>query len=323
MRRRAVIAAFAALASAAGRPASAQQPARVRRIGFLSTFTADDRERYVPTFEVLRERGYAEGRNLALEYRFGGDDSARLAQLAAELVQIPVDVIIAIAAPAAHAAKSATRTIPIVFSTADPLGTGLVTNLARPEGNLTGVSSVAIDLSGKQLELLHEVMPSARRVAYLGASQTQIGATIRQEYEAAAVQLSMVVEPLLVDGVAGFEAAFAAAVAAQVAAMVVHPIFVGRRAAIAELAARHRLPWIGDNIAFAQAGALLSFGADRATLMRRLGAQVARVLDGAAPGEIPVEQPTRFSLVVNLSAARALWVAIPPSVVLRADEVIE
>ncbi len=321
MRRRDILAASLAWPLLATVAAQAQQ--RVRRIGILSSFAASDRERYAPMIAALQERGWVEGRNVAFAYRFGDGNPALLAQQAAELVRLPADLIIAIATPAGHAAKAATQTIPIVFTTADPLASGLVTSLARPGGNMTGVSTVAADLSGKQLELLREVIPAARRVGFLGASQDQNTGNFRRQYEEAAGRLGLTIEPMLVADAAGFEGAFAAAAAARIDAVVVQPIFVSGRARIAEMAQRHRLAWLGDNAEFAAAGALLSFGADRAALWQRTGLQAARVLDGAAPGEMPVEQPTRFTLIVNLRAARALDLSVPATVLLRADEVIE
>jgi putative ABC transport system substrate-binding protein len=319
-RRRLLATAVGALAAA---PARAQQPARARRIGVLSSFAPSDRPRYAPMVEALAGRGYVEGRNLAIDYRFGDGDTALLARQAAELVRLPVDLIVAVATPAGHAAKDATTTVPVVFSTADPLASGLVTNLARPGGNLTGISTIAADLAGKQLELLREILPALRRVAFLGSTRDVNAANFRRQYDEAAGRLGLAVAPVMVADAAGFAAAFAAAAAAGCDAMVVQPIFVSSRAAIAALAMERRLPWIGDNGEFAEAGALLAFGADRAALWRRTGEQAARVLDGAAPGDMPVEQPTRFTLVVNQRAARGLGIVIPPAVLLRADEVIE
>lgn len=321
MRRREVLALVVGVAAA--RQALAQQPARLRRIGVLSSFAASDLPRYAPMVEALRERGYAEGRNLAIEYRFSDGDTALLVRQAAELVRLPADLIVAVATPAGHAAKEATTAIPIVFTTADPLASGLVTNLARPGGNLTGVSTIATDLSGKQLELLREALPRARRIGFLGSSRDVNSGNFRRQYEEAASRLGLAVEPLMVADTAEFAAAFATAAAANCDAMVVQPIFVSGRAPIAELAVRHRMPWIGDNSEFAEAGALFAFGADRVALWRRTGEQVARVLDGARPADMPVEQPTRFTLVVNQRAARALDVVVPASLLLRADAVIE
>ncbi len=323
MRRREAFAIAAAVAASAVRTAWAQPSVRAARIGVLSSFSAADRGRYEPMIDALRERGYVEGRNIRFEYRYADGDTARAARLAMELVRLPVDLIVAIATPAGHAAKAATQTIPIVFSVADPLATGLVTNLARPGGNLSGVSTVAADLAGKQIEMLREIIPGADRIAFLGSSQDPNTRTFRQQFEAAAAQIGIVLEPLLVADPGGFEGAFAAAVAARAAAMIVQPIFVSHRARIAEIAARHRIPWVGDNGEFATAGALFAYGADRAWLWRRTGIQVARVLEGTPPGEMPVEQPTRFNLVVNLQAARALGLNLPPAILLRADGAIE
>lgn len=324
MRRRDLIVSVAAVTPLlAVRPAWTQQQRRVARIGILSSFGASDRERYEPMIEALRERGYVEGRSISFEFRFADGNSALVARHAADLVRIPVDLIVAIATPAGHAAKAATQTIPIVFTVADPLATGLVTNLARPGGNLSGVSTVAVDLAGKQIEMLREIVPGANRIAFLGSSQDPNTRTFQQQFEAAAAQLGIALDPLLVADPAGFEGAFAAAVAGGSAAMIVQPIFVSQRTRIGELAARYRLPWMGDNREFATAGALFAYGADRVWLWRRTGIQVARVLEGTPPGEMPVEQPTRFNLVVNLGAARALGLNVPPGVLLRADEVIE
>jgi putative ABC transport system substrate-binding protein len=322
MRRRGLLS-LAALFGGAWAGAARGQQNRSARIGVLSAFSARDWERYGPMIGVLRERGYVEGRNITFEYRFTEGDAALARRYAAELVAARVDLIVALATPAAHAAKDTTQTIPIVFTVADPLATGLVSNLARPGGNLTGVSTVATDLAVKQLELLREIFPAADRLAFLGSTQDPNAHTFLRQIETAGAQLGVGVRGMLIAGAGEFEAAFAAASAARTAAVIVQPIFVPNRVLIAELALRHRIAWIGDNREYAEAGALVAYGADRNALFRRMGVQIDRILRGAHPGELPVEQATHFQLIVNLRTARALGVDLPATVLARADEVIE
>ena len=322
MRRRGLLS-LAALFGGAWAGAARGQQNRIARIGVLSAFSARDWERYGPMIDMLRERGYIEGRNVTFELRFTDGDAALARRYADELVRLRVDLIVALATPAAHAAKEATQTIPIVFTVADPLATGLVSNLARPGGNLTGTSTVATDLAVKQLEVLREIFPGADRIAFLGSTQDPNAQTFLRQIEAAGAQLGVAVQALLVAGAAEFDAAFAAAAAARASAMIVQPIFVPSRAALAELALRHRVVWIGDNREFAAAGALLAYGADRLALWRRAGFQIDRILRGANPGDLPVEQATHFQLIINLRTARALGLTLPVSILVRADEVIE
>ncbi|MBI3758602.1 MAG: ABC transporter substrate-binding protein [Deltaproteobacteria bacterium] len=304
-------------------PAAAQQSDRIWRVGVLDWSSANDRVIYDGLIQALRELGYAEGRNITIEYRGADGDPERAARFAAELARSQVDIIVAISTPAAHAAKEATRTIPIVFHMADPRATGLVTSLARPGGNMTGVSIAIPDVAAKWLELLREIMPGVVRVAFLGSMPDPNSRTQLREVEASAARLGIVVRALLVGHAGEFEAAFAAAAEAHVSAVIVQTILLNHRAAIGGLAQRHRLPWTGERKDAAEAGALLAYGANRPAVYRRFAAIVDRVLKGANPGELPVEQPTKFELVINLKAAKALGLAVPPTLLARADEVIE
>jgi putative ABC transport system substrate-binding protein len=289
----------------------------------LSWFAQEDTDRYMPLVEALRALGRVDGRDIAFEYRWADGDATRAAQFAADLVRGRVDVLVALASPAAEAARQATQSIPIVFAVADPLDIGLVDNLARPGGNLTGVSMVATDVAAKWLEFLREIVPGLARVAFLGSTRTPTTPDILRRVQATAAQFSVVVLPMLVGDPGEIDAAFAATVAARIGAVIVQPILVSSRAAIGAQGLRHRLPWIGDSPEFAEAGALISYGANRAALLRRAANQVARILRGAAPGDLPIEQPTTFQLVVNLRSARALGLAVPESVLAQADRVVE
>ena len=276
-----------------------------------------------PFREGLRELGYIEGRNIYVEYHSAEQRSELAAKLAADFVQRRFDIIVAFTSPAAHAVKSATTTIPIVIAVADVLATGLVASLARPGGNITGVTSSNADLVGKRLELLRELRPGLTRVAFLGAANAPITRTFVQETKAAADSINVQLQPLLVTGPEEFEAAFTAMVAERADGLIVQPLFAGHRGKLAELAARHRLPMIADQRSFAEAGALGTYGVDRKTYYRQPAVYVDKILKGAKPVNLPVEQPTKFELVINLKTAKALGLEVPPSLLARADAVIE
>jgi putative ABC transport system substrate-binding protein len=224
---------------------------------------------------------------------------------------------------AAHAAKDATATIPIVMQVSDPLATGLVASLARPGGNLTGISSSGPDLAGKRLELLRELRPDLARVAFLGAANDPNTRTFLNETQAAAVSIGVRLQPVLVTGPEEFDAAFAIMTQEQAQGVIVQPLFAGHRAKLAELAARHRLPMVADQRTFAVAGGLASYGVNRSALSRRWAYYVDKILKGAKPADLPVELPTTFDLVINLKTAKALGLEVPTSILLRATEVIE
>jgi putative ABC transport system substrate-binding protein len=275
--------------------------------------------------QTLQELGYAEGRNLSLEYRSAKGQPDQLGGLAAELVRLKVDVIFAPSTTAALAARRSTQTIPIVFATAgDPVGTGLVTSVAYPGGNVTGMSSMAPDLAAKRLEFLKQLVPGMSRVAFVWRDAPVGRAQLRQT-EAAARALGIPVEPLEIRTAGDLEKVFQAAVAQRADALVVprSPISFPHRARIADLALRHRLPAVYDDIEFAEAGGLMTYGPSLREGYRRAATFVDKILKGANPRNLPVEQPTKFELVLNTKTAKALGLTIPQSVLLRADQIIE
>jgi putative ABC transport system substrate-binding protein len=307
----------------------AQQPAKLWRIGFL---TASSRQLMVDLgrsdgfMKALRELGYVEGENLVIEWRFADGDYERLPSLAAELVRLRVDLIVAAPSPAIRAAQQATATIPIVFATAsDPVGNGFAASLARPGGNLTGLSNSNLDVSAKTLELLKAVSPKMSRVAVLRNPGDPSEAALLRTIHAAARQIG--VESFSVDArtLEEIERAFAAMKRERADDLVIaaDAVFSMQRQQIAELAIKYRLPSITQSVIYAKAGGLMSYGQDLAEDYRRAAVYVDKILKGAKPGELPIEQPTRFRLVINAKTARALGLPIPQSLLVRADEVIE
>ncbi len=311
--------------------AEAQQARKVPRIGFLGTRTPSDTSSAFDAFrQGLRELGWVEGQNIVIEYRWAEGRYERLPTLAAELVRLKVDIIVAVTTPGIQAAKNATETIPIVMisGSADPVGLGLIASLARPGGNVTGLSySVGREIFGKGLELLKETVPKVRRVAILSnpsnpASPVQ-PLIIREVYVAAR---SLGVQLLLeARGPNGFDGAFAAMAKERVGALLVvaDSIFILHRTRLADLAAKSRLPAMYGFREHVEAGGLMSYGANLADLYRRAATYVDKILKGAKPADLPVEQPTKFELVINLKTAKALGLTIPQSLLGRADEVIE
>jgi putative ABC transport system substrate-binding protein len=271
----------------------------------------------------LRELGYVDGVNILIEYHSAEQRSDLAATLAADLVRREVDIIVALATPAAHAAKNATVRIPIVILVADALATGLVASLARPDGNLTGVSTSTTDLAGKWLELIRELRPGLARIAFLGAANDPNARTFLNAAQAAADSLDVRLQPLLVAGPEEFDVAFAAMIKESAQGLIVQPLFVGHRGKLAELAAGHHLPMIANRREFAVAGGLAAYGASGTWQIRRLAFYVDRILKGAKPHDLPVEQPTKYELVLNLKTAKALGLTVPPTLLAIADEVIE
>ncbi len=319
-----LILAFVLCAAVLPLPAHAQQPAKVPRIGFLSWGFPPPSDPYGEPFrQGLRELGYVEGQNIVVEYRWAEERSDRAADLAAELVRLRVDVIVAWTSPAVKADGNATRTIPIVMGgAADPVGTGLVASLARPGGNITGPSHMMPDLAGKRLELLREVLPRVGRVAFLFYTKAG-GWRMVEETQVAAQRLGVRIQPVGVGGPEEFESAFAAMRRERAGGLIVEPIFVRDRGRIVDLAAKHRLPTISDYRDFPEAGALMSYGPNRREIYGRTAYYVDKILKGAKPADLPVEQPTRFELVVNMKTAKALALTFPPSILIRADQVIQ
>jgi putative ABC transport system substrate-binding protein len=277
-------------------------------------------------FDALRELGWVEGRNVVFEHRYAENRIEQLPELAAELVRLKVDVIAAAGTLAPLAAKRATATIPIVMTAAgDPLASGLVASLAQPGGNVTGMSLMAPDLGGKRLELMKEVLPRLSRVAVLWNATNLYSALVFKETQAAGRTLGIEVRSVEVRGPNDFDGAFEAATRLRADALITveDPLTVGHRTRIAEFAAERQLPSVHGVREFAAAGGLISYGANLADLFRRAAYYVDKILKGAKPADLPVQQPTKFEMVINLKTAKALGLEIPPTVIARADEVIE
>ena len=327
MDRRAFLAGSAALL-AAPLAAEAQQAGKVVRIGLLSYAASDSASaaRWKAFRDGLRELGYVEGQNVIFESRWGDGQVGRLRGLAAELIDAKVDILATATSEAALAAKQATSSIPIVTATgADPVELGLVASLARPGGNVTGVFSMSNELAGKRLELLKQLIPRVSRVAFLRDSDNRASALNLREAESAARTLGLTVQGVGVRGPKELDAAFVAMKRARADAVIVGentPFFADRRR-IADLAVMHRLPTVAQAKEYAEAGGLVSYGPDYPDQFRRAATFVDKILKGAKPGDLPVEQPTKFELVINLKTAKALGLTIPPSLLARADQVIE
>jgi putative ABC transport system substrate-binding protein len=314
--------------SAAPSFAWAQPASRVYRIGFLMTAPRSAQDD--PVLDVfwarLRELGYVEGRNLVVERRYTGGVNERYRGLAKELVTLKVDLIIAPGAPAALAAKEATSTIPIVtVLVSDPVGVRLIASLARPGGNVTGTSSAAADVTAKELELLKEVLPRLSRVAVLSNPTAQMHATFLKELKAAAATLRVRLQTIEVRTPKDIESAFPVITkeGAEALIPVDDPFMYQQRRRVADLAVQHRLPTVSFQRLYPEAGALMSYGASFTDLYRRAATYVDKILKGAKPADLPVEQPTKFELVIDLKTAKAHGLTIPPSLLQRADEVIQ
>jgi len=313
---------------AAPRASEAQQPAKVFRIGLLGLLplTEPGASRiWDGFFEGLRQLGYVEGQNIVIESRFSEGRYERVPALAAELVRLKVDVIVA-AAYTPDAAKGATSTIPIVMTNhADPVGSRLVASLARPGGNVTGLSVQSPDLVGKQLQLFKEAVPKLSREAVLSNPIHPGHPRSLREAEVAARSLKMRLQVLEARAPTEFAGAFSAATKESAGALLVvgDPMFFGERTRIVELAAKNRLPLMASQKEYAEAGGLLAYGIDHRDSFRRAATYVDKILKGAKPGDLPIEQPTKFEFVINLKTAKALGLTIPPSLLGRADEVIQ
>ena len=304
----------------------AQQAKKVPRIGFLGGASPAALSARTEAFrQGLRELGYVEGKNIVIEYRYAEGKLDRLSELAAELVRLKVDVIVTAGPTATRPAKEATGTIPIVMAyDADPVGSGFVSSLARPGGNVTGLSTVRVELSGKRLELLKEAIPKLSRVAVFWNPTTPGSAEGLKEIEVAAQSLGLKLQPLEVRSPNDFDGAFQAATRGRAGALMIlgDPITFIHRRRIVDLAAKSRLPTIGGQIEFAEAGSLMFYGPNDADMYRRAATYVGKILKGAKPADLPVEQPIKFELVINLKTAKQIGVTIPPNVLARADRVI-
>ena len=306
--------------------ARAQQPSKLPTIGFLGQSTPVIESRRLAAFlQRSRELGWIEGRTIAIEYAWGQGSSERFAEIAADFVRLKVDVIVTSGTANVIAAKRATSVIPIVFAVAgDPIANNLVTSLARPGGNVTGLSTVATDLAGKRLELLTEAVPDFRRLATIGNAGNSLSVLEMREVKAAASRFGLDATFLEVRQAQDIEPAIAALKdAADALYVVADPLINTNRDQIHKLAMGARLPAIYNAREHVEAGGLISYGPDFIELYRRAADFVDRILRGASPSDIPVEQPTKFELVINLRTARALGLEVPPSLLARADEVIE
>ena len=306
-------------------PSWAQQPAKVWRVGYLSTISGPD-EAVDALREQLRKLGYVEGRNIAYEYRWAAGRAERVQDLADELVRLKVDVIVTRTTFVAAAAKRATATIPIVMaSTQDPVGGGVIASLARPGGNVTGVTQNTTETDGKRLEILHEIIPKATRVASLIWDKSLTKAGFAEQARAAAKKMGITLIHQEVGTPDGIKAAFAAMKRQRAQALVVAtgPFITSQFKLIANLAAVQRLPVIYNTSINADAGGLMFYGATQTEMHRKAATYVDRILKGAKPADLPVEEPTKYELVVNLKVAKALGLTIPQAVLLRATEVIK
>jgi ABC-type uncharacterized transport system substrate-binding protein len=303
--------------------AQAQQFGKIPRVGVLVSLSAP--HPFTEAFQSgLRDLGYIEGTNIAIEWRYADAQFGRALKLAEELVQRPVDVIAAYHTPAVKAAMNATKTIPIVMAPAGaPLELGLVESLARPGGNVTGLSNMEAELGGKRLELLREVIPRLARVAVLTVKTDPFTPPFMQDLERGADRAGLRLHPLMVDGPGEFEDAFAAMRAGGDQAVIVQPNFLPQTPAIVALAAKYRVPILSSYSSTTRAGGLISYSADHVGHFQRAATFVDKILKGANPAELPVEQPTKFELVINLKTAKALGLEVPPTLLARADEVIE
>ena len=326
MNRRDTVLALIAL-GATPLAAKAQQTGNIPRIGFLSAAPLSSIVARTEAFRKgLRDLGYVEGRNIAIEFRAADDKWDRLPALAAELVRLPVAVIVTAEGPAALAARRITRTIPIVMGqSGDPVAMGVVTSLAHPGGNVTGLTTLSTDLPAKQVDILKEAVPKLSRLAVLSNPANSLSIAALGHANAAVRALGLQIQPVDVREPKEFDGAFVAITRARADALLVlpDPMFLTQRTRIARLAAKSRMPAIYGIPEHAEAGGLMAYAASRTDLFRRAAAYVDKILKGAKPGDLPVEQPTEFELVINMRTAKDLGITIPPSLLLRSDRVIE
>ena len=309
----------------------AQQPGRIRRVGLLATQSRPSdadfpRSVYAAFQQGMRELGHIEGRNLAIEWRFADGDAKRLPELAAQLVRMQVDVLVAGGTDAPLALQQATATIPIVMTSAsDPVGRGLVKSLARPAGNITGLSIVTGYLGAKRLEILRAMVPKVSRVAVLVNSANPQSAAGLESVQSGARQLGVTILPVEAQSAQEIEQAFVLMRKQGAGALIVllNPLYQQHRSRIAALATQHRLPTITADRDFAAAGCLLSYGSSLTESFRRAATYVDRILKGAKPGDLPVEQPVKFDLVINRGTAKTLGLTIPQTLLISAEEVLE
>jgi putative ABC transport system substrate-binding protein len=308
-------------------PANAQSAKKVPRIGVLHAGPQATASQFAAPFtQGLRERGYVEGQNVVVEHRFGDNRVERINEIAAELVRLKVDVIVTNADVAIAAVKQQTQTIPIVMVTStDPVGTGFVASLARPGGNVTGLTGISPELSAKRLELLKEVVHGLSRVAIMWNPHVRGAVLNYKETESAARALRLQLQSVEVSRADDFDRAFSALTTGRAEALMVvgSTLAFTNRDQIASLAQKHRLPSMYANREYVDAGGLIAYGPNLADAWRRAATYVDKILKGAKPGELPIEQPTEFKLVINLKTAKALGLTLPPSLLRRADDVIQ
>jgi putative tryptophan/tyrosine transport system substrate-binding protein len=323
VRRRVLMALLAGAVAAWPLAARAQQSGKIPRVGVLVSLSAP--HPFTEAFRSgMRDLGYSEGGNVLIEWRYADAQFSRAVELASELVRLQVDAIAAYHTPAVRAAMNATKTIPIVMAPAGaPLEMGLVENLARPGGNVTGLSNMEAELGGKRLDLLREAIPALARVAVLAAKTDPFTPPFVQDLQSGAARVGLQLHPVMVSGPGEFEDAFAAMSAAGNQAVIIQPNSLLQTAAIVALAAKHRLAILSSYRDTTRAGGLISYSADHAAHFKRAATFVDKILKGVRPAELPVEQPTKFELVINLKTAKALGLDVPPTLLARADEVIE
>jgi putative tryptophan/tyrosine transport system substrate-binding protein len=306
---------------------AAQPPQKVPRVGYLFSFTRAEGSRlWEACRQGLRELGYVEGRNIALEPRWADGRHERLPELAADLVRLKVDVIVSAATPASHAAKAATSSIPIVIvAVGEPVKTGLIASLARPGGNVTGLSLLTAEVSGKRLELLGQVVRNMHRAALLMNPDNPVHAVFLEETRVAAQKLRVQLQPLEARNPGDIEHVFDAAARERAAGLIVFddPAIWSYRKQIVALATTRRLPVVYGQRDFVDDGGLMSYGPDRIDHYRRTALYVDKILKGTKAGDLPVEQPTKFELVINMKTTKSLGLTIPPSLRLQADQLVE
>jgi len=327
MKKRIIGFALGAVLLALSFPSAAQQPAKIQRIGYLTANSAAAEQlRLDPFRQGLRARGHVEGQNIAIEYRFTDGKFDRLPEFAAELVRLKVDVLVVNTTNAALAAKNATETIPIFFmGVSDPIGAGLIDSLPHPGGNITGLTNIAPVLSGKRLELLKETVPKLSRVAVLWDPKNPGSTPQWNESQLAARDLGLQLHSMEVSSVDKYESAFKGAIKARSAGLAVtlNPLANSNQKRIVDLAAKHRLPAIYARSDFVDNGGLMSYGPSFASEGRDAARLVDKILKGAKPADLPVEQPMTFELVMNLKTVKALGLTIPPIVLMRVQRVVK
>ena len=326
-RRRLVVALGVGAFAAPFSSVAQQKPAKIPRIGLLSPFSPADAMPWYKALQVgLRDLGWVEGKNIGIEYRYAEGKSDRLPDLAADLVRLNVDIIVTTITPDALAAKNATRVIPIVMAAAgEPVASGIVESLARPGGNVTGLSQMTVELGGKRLELLKEIVPKLSRVAVLWEPATAISTLAWKEIQLPARQLGIELYSLEILTANDLDKAFEAAIRVRAGALAImpSPVFTANLKQIANHAVKSHLPSIYNVGDFADAGGLVTYGPNRADLFRRAATYVDKILKGAKPGDLPIEQPTKFDLVVNVKTAKAIDITIPGAILLQATKVIQ